>query len=147
MTGAEAARRAWLASLNVGDEAYFYNPGRSCVRVRVVKRQSKAIVTRNACNPIGTALYFTPTRGMLRGGAYYPDPPRLVPIEEGEPYAAQFAERAEKYEASRRRLAELDELRAEARRALADTTAPEHLRRVLEFIRGVAGGDGGQAET
>lgn len=141
MTGAEAARRAWLASLRVGDEAYFYDPGRSCVRVRVVELQRKAIVTRDAWHPLGTARYFTPTRGMLCRCAYYPDPPRLVPIDEGEPYAAEFAERTEKYEASRRRLAELDEMRAEARRALSEIHCPEQVRRVLELIRGVAEGE------
>lgn len=141
MTGEESARRDWIASLNVGDESYFYDPGHSCVRVRVAELQRKAIVTRDVCKPIGTARYFTPTRGMLCGCAYYYDPPRLVPLAEGEPYAAQFAEREEKYMASRRRLAEFDELRAEARRALSEIQNAEQMRRAIALIQGVADGE------
>lgn len=130
-------RRAWLKSLKVGDEVYTMGAHAYGVNCRPAK---VANITKSyiAVRPEGfrdTSAYSLAS-GVLKGFAYSPNPPRILPIEEGESLAKRYELEKAKREARERADAEERACRDEIGRRLRGFSL-DQLRQVLEMVEGM----------
>lgn len=90
-------RSQWLESLRFRDWVYYYHPGLgpvwpgACFPVEIIDISSNRITTKGRWIDVIYTLEFDRGTGVIPGWNAAPASPRLVPNEEGERIAAEFA--------------------------------------------------------